>query len=196
MKSKVRIKTFLSGIALATSLLFTASASAHCDSFDGPIIPAAQEALRDGDVQPILMWVEPQHEAEIIAAFERAMSVADESEAAKEMGELWFLETFVRLHREGEGAAYTGLKPSGSMPYFYQQADAALANGSVDALADDIGDTIAEEIRHRFAVAHELQQSAAESTEAGREFVASYVDYFHFIEALHHVLEADHHQHH
>jgi len=172
------------------------TAGAHCDSYDGPIIPQAQEALETGDVQPLLKWVEPEHEAAIVAAFDRARSVSEESPAAKDLAELWFLETFVRLHREGEGATYTGLKPAGVMPDFYQHADAALAEGSVDKLADEVGNTIAQEVRDRFAVAHELQASANKSTEDGRKFVKAYVDYFHFIEALHYVLEADHHQHH
>lgn len=196
MKNKMLTKTLLSGIGLVISLLFAASVSAHCDSFDGPIIPEAQEALKNGEVQPLLKWVEPQHEAEITAAFERARNVSEQSPAAKDLAETWFLETFVRLHREGEGAAYTGLKPAGVMPAFYQRADAALDEGSVNKLADDIGNTIAQEIRDRFAVAHALQKDAEKSTDDGRKFVAAYVDYFHFIEALHYVLDAEHHDHH
>lgn len=196
MKNKALKSTLLTGIGLVMYLLFAASASAHCDSFDGPIIPEAQEALKNGEVQPLLKWVEPEHEKEIIAAFERARNVSEQSPAAKDLAETWFLETFVRLHREGEGAAYTGLKPEGVMPDFYQRADAALAEGSVNKLADDIGNTIAQEIRDRFAIAHALQKDAEKSTDDGRKFVVAYVDYFHFIEALHHVLDADHHDHH
>jgi hypothetical protein len=32
---------------------------------------------------------------------------------AKELADLYFFETLVRVHRAGEGAAYTGLKPAG-----------------------------------------------------------------------------------
>lgn len=196
MKSNSWMKTLLPSVGLAICLLFSASASAHCDSFDGPIIPEALEALENGEVQPLLKWVEPEHEEEIIAAFERARNVSAQAPVAKDLAETWFLETFVRLHREGEGAAFTGLKPAGVMPAFYQKADAALEEGSVKKLADDVGNTIAQEIRDRFAAAHALKKEADKSTEDGRKYVAAYVDYFHFIEALHHVLEADHHHHH
>ncbi len=198
MSSKLLIRNASAlGAGLLSCVLLAPAANAHCDSYDGPIIPEAQMALHKGDVQPLLKWVEPEHETELKAAFERARSVSsDATEEARELAELWFLETFVRLHREGEGAPYTGLKPAGSMPEFYLQADAALAEGSVAELADEIGNTIAQEIRDRFDVAYELAQTADDSVEDGRKFVAAYVNYFHFIEALHHVLEADHHQHH
>src|SRR5690554_889846 len=173
MRSKPLVRVFLSGLGLTTLLLFSGLASAHCDSFDGPIIPEALEALDKGQVKPLLKWVEPEHEKEIIAAFDRARHVAEQSPAAKDLAETWFLETFVRLHREGEGAAYTGLKPAGVMPAFYQRADAALEEGSVNKLADDIGNTIAQEIRDRFAIAHALKNDADKSTEDGRKFVVA-----------------------
>src|SRR5690625_4929391 len=65
------------------------------------------------------------------------------------------------------------------MPAFYQKADAALEEGSVKKLADDVGNTIAQEIRDRFAAAHALKKDADKSTEDGRKYVAAYVDYFH-----------------
>ena len=184
-------KTIIVGASLAAVPFFSASLSAHCDSFDGPIIPVAQEALRTGDVQPILMWVEPEHENEVKEAFERARAVAKDAPAAKELVELWFLETFVRIHREGEGAAYTGLKPAGSMNPFYMEADAALDHGSVDELAQKAGKEVTDEIRERFAKAKQLKESAEESTEAGREYVEAYVGYMHFIEELHALLSGE-----
>lgn len=188
-------KIILAGASLAAVPFFSVSLSAHCDSFDGPIIPEAQEALRTGDVQPLLKWVEAEHETEITEAFERARSVAADAPAAKELAELWFLETFVRIHREGEGAPYTGLKPAGSMDPFYMQADAALDEGSVGELVEHVENAVGEKIRQRFAKAKHLQESAEESTEAGREFVAAYVNYMHFVEAIHGLLsdEMPHH---
>ena len=32
---------------------------------------------------------------------------------AKELADMYFFETLVRVHRTGEGAPYTGLKPAG-----------------------------------------------------------------------------------
>src|SRR5690625_1677382 len=72
MKSNSWVKTLLPSVGLAICLLFSASASAPCDSFDGPIIPEALEALENIEVQQQLKWVEPEHEEELIVAFERA----------------------------------------------------------------------------------------------------------------------------
>lgn len=184
-------KLLIVGASLAFAPFLSASVFAHCDSYEGPIIPVAQEALNTGDLQPLLKWVEPEHEAEIKEAFERARSVAKDAPAAKELADLWFLETFVRIHREGEGAPYTGLKPLGSMDPFYMEADAALAQHSVDELAEHAGNAVANEIRERFAKANRLQESAEENTEAGRAFVEAYVEYMHFIEALHGLLSGE-----
>lgn len=188
---KTTHKIILAGVSLAVAPFLSVSLFAHCDSFEGPIIPEAQVALRTGDVQPLLKWVEPEHETEITEAFERARSVAKDAPAAKELADLWFLETFVRVHREGEGAPYTGLKPVGAMDPFYMQADAALAQDSVDELAEQVGNAVASQIRERFAKANHLQESAEESTKAGREFVEAYVEYMHFIEAVHGLLSGE-----
>lgn len=181
-------RLLLVGAGLAAAPFFALSASAHCDSYEGPIIPVAQEALRTGDVEPLLKWVDADHEAEIQEAFKRARDAAKDAPAAKELVELWFLETFVRIHREGEGAPYTGLKPAGSMDPFYKQADEALLHDSVDELAKEIGNAVTEEVRKRFGEAKKLQASAEESPEAGRKFVAAYVEYMHFLEAVHGLL--------
>lgn len=181
-------KLILAGAGLAAAPFLTLSVSAHCDSYEGPIIPVAQEALRTGDLQPLLKWVGPEHETDIKKAFKRARGVAKDGPAAKELAELWFLETFVRIHREGEGAPYTGLKPAGSMDPFYKEADAALDQGSVEEVAKAVANDVAKEIRERFDKAKSLQKSAEESPEAGRKFVAAYVEYMHFLEAVHGLL--------
>src|SRR5690625_5051730 len=92
--------TLLLSVGFSICLLFSASATAHCDSSDGPIIPEALEALENGEVQPLLKWVEPEHEEEIIAALDRARNVSAQAPVAKDLAETWFLETFVRLHRD------------------------------------------------------------------------------------------------
>ncbi|MDD2599842.1 MAG: DUF6448 family protein [Kiritimatiellae bacterium] len=52
----------------------------------------------------------PEDEAEIKAAFAKAIVVRAKGAEAKELADRYFLETFVRVHRAGEGAPYTGLK--------------------------------------------------------------------------------------
>src|SRR5690625_6761507 len=97
MKSNSWMKTLLPSVGLAICLLFGASASAHCDSFDGPIIPEALEALEDGEVQPLLRWVEPEREEEIMAALERASVVAAHDPGVRDVAGMWLLEAVVSL---------------------------------------------------------------------------------------------------
>lgn len=44
-------------IAVTALLGGAADARAHCDTLSGPVVGAAREALRTGDVTPALRWV-------------------------------------------------------------------------------------------------------------------------------------------
>lgn len=85
----------------------------HCDTMDGPVVKAATEALEKGNVNFILSWVPKKAEVELRKAFEKTLLARKLGKEAKELADYWFFETAVRLHREGEGASYTGLKPAG-----------------------------------------------------------------------------------
>ena len=74
---------------------------------------AARAALDRGDVSLALVWVQPKDEAEIRDVFARTLAVRKLSPEAKELADRHFFETLVRVHRAGEGASYTGLKPAG-----------------------------------------------------------------------------------
>jgi hypothetical protein len=74
-------------------------------------------------------------------------------------------------------------------------ADRALEDGSVDALVDRIGQAVANQIRLRFDEAAERKITASENPRAGRHFVEAYVDYVHFVEALHSLLQHGGHSH-
>jgi len=48
----------LFGMAIVmTALLAPTVALAHCDGLDGPVVAAAREALKTGDVNHVLIWV-------------------------------------------------------------------------------------------------------------------------------------------
>jgi hypothetical protein len=91
----------------------------------------------------------------------------------------------VRIHRAGEGAPYTGLKPAGTTAPAVAAADKALLAGSVDALSAKIGNAVRDGIRKRFAEVTEKRKHVDDSVEASREYVAAYVEYVHFIEGIH-----------
>lgn len=174
-----------------TILAFPAPALAHCDTLNGPVVLAAKLALKAGEVTPVLKWVQPAMEAEVRAAFIRTLDVRAGGGAARELADTWFFETVVRLHRAGEGEAYTGLKPAVSDPGL-ELADRALETASPDELVKAVAAHVAEGMRSRHARAVEARQHADHNLEAGRAFVAAYVDYVHFVEALHAALAGGH----
>jgi hypothetical protein len=169
---------------------------AHCDTLDGPVVKEAQLALEKGDVTGLLKWVRKEHEQEIRDAFARSLAVRVKGREARELADRFFFETLVRVHRAGEGAPYTGLKPSGTVEAAIAAADKALQAGSVDELAEKIGNAVGNEIKKRFVEVSEKKKHAEDSVEAGREFVEAYVQYVHFIEGIHNmVTKGAEHQH-
>ena len=171
------------------------SALAHCDTLDGPVVATARTALDRGDVTPLLKWVRPEVEEEIKTAFQRTLTVRDKGAAEKELADMYFFETLVRIHRAGEGAPYTGLKPGAAIDPAVALADKALESGSVDKLVDVLTNAMANGIRERFAHSLENQKHADSSVAAGREFVESYVVFTHYVEGLHGLIKggAAHH---
>ena len=157
---------------------------AHCDSLDGPVARDARTALDQGNPDPVLKWVRKQDEGQIREAFHLALAVRGKGEEAKTLADRYFLETLVRIHRAGEGEAFTGLKPAGSVDPGLAAADEALRGGSADALANRLSSRIAEGVRERFKLALERSKLSSQSVDAGRSYVEAYVDYVHFVESV------------
>lgn len=180
---------------LATVLFNPGESYAHCDTLDGPVVATARAALAKGDVTPLLKWVRPEGENEIKAAFVKTLAVRAKGPEAKELADMYFFETLVRIHRAGEGAPYTGLKPSDAIDPAVALADKALEKGSVDKLINVLATAMGNGIRERFARVYENQRHANESVVAGREYVESYVVFTHYVEGLHSLIKdkAAHH---
>ncbi len=158
---------------------------AHCDTLAGPVVKAAKMAIEKGDVTPVLKWVKKEYEGEIREAFKKTLTVRKQSTEAKELADMYFFETLVRLHRAGEGAPYTGLKPGEAVEPIIAEADKALEAASVDKLVRMVTDAVAKGIREHFGLVKETKKHADESVEAGREFVEAYVEFTHYVERLH-----------
>jgi hypothetical protein len=190
MFSKKRFKICVFGIVLvAIFVVITAyRVSAHCDALDGPVIKEAHLALEKGDVTPLLKWVTKEHENDIRNAFSQTLAVRTKGKDARELADRFFFETLVRVHRGGEGAPYTGLKPAGTIAPAVAAADKALLAGSVDELSAKIGNAVRDGIRKRFAEVLEKKKHANDSVEAGRVFVEAYVEYVHFVEGIHNMV--------
>lgn len=114
---------------------------------------------------------------------------------ARELADIYFFENLVRIHRAGEGAPYTGLKPGVAIDPALALADKALEYGSIDKLVNVLTNAMAKGVRERFQHANETQKHANESVEAGRKFVESYVIFTHYVEGLHGLIKggAAHH---
>jgi hypothetical protein len=191
------VKALATAVGLAAASLMVASpAAAHCDSMDGPVVKAAEVALAAGEVERVLLWVRPQDEPEIRDAFARTLEVRALGGTAQEMADRWFFETLVRVHREGEGAPYTGLKPAGyEIPAGIAMADRALEDGSVDAVATRISAHLERAIRERFEEASALRSHDPTDVEAGRRYVHAYVEYIHLVEEVVALLHGGAHAH-
>ena len=191
MKTNSLNITLASVLAGAGLMMIPQVALSHCDTKAGPVVQAAKVALERNDVTPVLRWVKKDGEAEVKAAFAKTLTVRAKGVEARELADQFFFETLVRIHRAGEGEPFTGLKPAGTDPGpVVTQADKALETGSADKVIQLVTDAAAAGIRQRFAEAREKQGHANESVEAGREFVAAYVAYVHYVEGLHETAQA------
>lgn len=184
MKFANFLKISLSGIAAITAVIIItpSNAAAHCDTLDGPVIQDARKAIDAKDITPILKWVKPQDEKAVKAAFNKLLTGKSKNQ---EETEHKFFATLVKIHRAGEGAPFTGLKPAGAVEPAVAEADKALVSGSADALVKLITDDVAAGIKTRYEHAAATYKHKDESVAQGREFVKAYVAYTHYVERLH-----------
>jgi Family of unknown function (DUF6448) len=177
----------------------------HCDTLDGPVIGLARKALETGNVNLVLPWMRAEDEPEIRRAFEHALAVRKLRAEARELADTHFFETLVRIHRASEGAPYTGLKPAGlDLGPAVPAADKALEEGSVDEVVKLLTDAIREGVHRHFHAAYHRREFDGNDVAGGRDYVAAYVPYVHYVEGLwdaatgargHHAEHADHHAH-
>lgn len=160
-------------------------AYAHCDTMDGPVVKAAQRALETGNVNLVLLWVQPDDEREIRTAFDRTLHVRKQSAEAQRLADLYFFETLVRIHRAGEGAPYTGLKPAGTdLGPAVPAADRAIATGSLAEVEQVLLHAIRDGLRAHFQEVMEKRGYRSDDVAAGRAYVAAYVPYVHYVEGV------------
>ncbi|MFA5199305.1 MAG: DUF6448 family protein [Candidatus Omnitrophota bacterium] len=183
MKNR-NINIFFLSLLTAVAVLFIVRGKlfAHCDTLDGPVIQDARTALEMGDVTPVLKWVKKDAEPEIRAVFDKTLV---ERKSNKYAADMKFFEKLIRIHRAGEGASFTGLKPAGSVEPIIAEADNALETGSVNALTQEMAMHLTSGVKERFKRVFELRKHKDENVEGGREYVEAYVEYVHYVEGLH-----------
>jgi hypothetical protein len=157
---------------------------AHCDTLDGPVVDAARKALETGRIEPVLAWVKSADEAEIRSAFALSRRVRPLGPEARALADRSFFETVVRVHRAGEGAPYTGLKPAGmDQSAAIPAADKAIASGSTDALEKLLVGALRAGLVERFK-AIKGRPAPGENVLEGREWVEAYVAFVHYVEEV------------
>lgn len=157
----------------------------HCDGLDGPVVTLARRALEAGNVNLVLPWVRESDEAEVREAFAGALAVRTLAPRAKEVADRHFFETLVRVHRAGEGAPYTGLKPAGrDLGPAIPAADRALEDGSIESVVKLLNDAIRHGLHDHFHRATARKGFDPNDVKAGRSYVDAYVSYIHYVERL------------
>jgi uncharacterized protein DUF6448 len=184
------IGRFTSIAALSLGLLVGSSAAfAHCDTLDGPVVAAARKALDSGNVNLILVWVQKKDEGEIRNMFQKAVAVRKAGGQAKELADMYFFETLVRIHRAGEGADYTGLKPAGKIEPPIAAADKSLETGKLQDVAQLISKRLEQGLHRNFEDMMKKKKYNPDDVDAGRAFASAYVEYTHYVERLYNAAE-------
>lgn len=174
-------------VARLLSALRPAVVQAHCDTADGPAAQDGRRALETGNVNHALKWIPAEGEAELRDVFEKALRVRAAGGEAAGLADRLFLETLVRLHRMGEGVGFTGLQPSGAqVDPVVAAADAAIASGSDAELLALVPEDRRTGLDERFQAAVALQDFDVDDVDAGRHYLAAYVDFFKYAEGEEH----------
>jgi Family of unknown function (DUF6448) len=160
----------------------------HCDSLDGPVVTAARQALEAGDVDLALPFVPDNTETEVRAVFDTVLPVRDLSEEARAVADRLFFETVVRVHRAGEGAPYTGLKPAGrSEGPVIPLAERAIETGSPRPVAEFLTGVLRHELERRLERVQMLAATKDRSVPDARRYVEAMLG---FEVYGHHVFQA------
>ena len=159
---------------LFTALLNRSHTSfAHCDTKDGPVVAAAIKAIKQNNINYALIWVKPAYD----------MKVRVLSRDAKELADNYFFETLVRLHRNGEGMAYEGIKPAGTpIDEKILAADKSIAIGNLSPLNELIDKNRWAELNKHFEKVMLLKNYEVNDIAGGREYIEAYVQFFHLAE--------------
>ena len=191
LRSNLLKSAFIVSLIAIFSLISIQPASAHCDSFDGPALKDAARALETNNVDLILKWISVDMEAEVVPLFHKTYSLRNGDPEVYEIVKKHFYETLVRLHREMEGAPFTGLKAAGTTAPITVMSDKALQTGDFDSLLKALNKHVNAQLQEQYEKVAALYKVKDNSAEEGRKFVAAYVDYTHSIEAVHDILSGE-----
>ncbi|MDH7603479.1 MAG: DUF6448 family protein [Melioribacter sp.] len=183
MTSKLKFSAVL--FLASFIFIFISTASAHCDSMEGPVVKAAKKSLETGNINYVLIWVRAEDEPEIKAMFDKVIKVRTLSSEAKELADMYFFETVVRVHRMGEDEPYTGLKSAGYLPAEgIEAADIAIEKGTVENILSHLDKNYHSKVKELFNNLQSKKNYDVNDVKSGREFVAAYVHFIHYVENI------------
>ena len=159
----------------------------HCDTKDGPVAEAVNKALETENVNYILIWIPRSEENELKSVFEKALKARKLGKEAKDVADFWVLETAVRLHRAGEGAPYTGIKPAGlDEGPVVPKAENAIVTGDPKEVIDFMKQTVEKELQRRFDLVYSKKNYNVNDVAAGREYIDAFIG---FVVYSHHLYQ-------
>lgn len=107
--------------------------------------------------------------------------------SARQVADRWFVENLVRIHRAGEGAAFSGVRPFGTpVDERVAAADSAIASGELTPLRGLVPAQRWDELERRFATVLERKDYDERDVDAGRAYIEAYVSFFKFAEGEDH----------
>lgn len=172
-------------LALAALMAVSPHASAHCDTMDGPVVTAARQTLETGNLDKVLIWIPASGEAEVRSAFKQARQVRQMGPTARKLADRHFFETVVRVHRAGEGAPYTGLKPADTkLSPAIKRTDQALEQGEITPLMDLLTEAVRSNVREQFQSTLAKRDFDASNVDTGRAYVKDYVQFVHYAKRI------------
>ena len=164
----------------------------HCDSLDGPVVVAARRALDRERVEEVLPFVHEEGAGEVRRVFDVVLPVRQQGGACTEIADLHFFETVVRVHRAGEKAPYTGLKPAGlDVGPVIPLAEKAVETGDPRDLIAFMDDQLDDQVRNRLAGVKKLADARNGTVEADREYVEAMLGFVVYSHRLFKAMEAE-----
>lgn len=166
----------------------------HCDSLDGPVVTAARHALTAADVNVVLPYVPAEGEPEVREGFTRVLPIHQAGGAAADVARQWFYETVVRIHRAGEHAPYTGLKPAGlDVGPVIPLAEKAIESADTDELYRLLAADLHTELTRRLDHVAQLAAAKGASVPAARAYVEAMLGFQVYSHQIYQMLHADPH---
>lgn len=157
----------------------------HCDTMDGPVVTACKKALEKGNINYVLPFVPKKAENELKQSFNKTLKARKLGEDAKEVVDLWFFETAVRLHREGEGAPYKGLKPAGlDWGPVVPKAENDMEKGTPTETIEFLKDILERVLIKKFDATLSKQKFDVNDVDAAREYTEAMLN---FVLSSHHI---------